>query len=287
MLTSSEIDRQISAFRMIEDIVGAMKAYAGIAIRKTDELVSNVREYEESIFQAMAGIVAHHQKIARKIEYSGQGRRILVACGSSQGLCGLFNEKMADAVLREIKKGDALFVIGRKLRLSLESRRIVPEYYADSVASASGIQGALEEALSRLMDIYSRREFYRLAFIFTGISGGRPQILIERVLPPVIELTGQGDNPPVKNQNPPLLYMDAGRVFEKLIDHLIFITLYRSCAESLRSENWYRLQSMERAGENLRRRLSGIEALQKYVRQEEITEEVLEILQSGETDKKT
>ncbi len=280
MLTSLEIERRISAFRTIEDIVGAMKAYAGIAIRRTDELVINIREYEESIFQAMAGIVAHHKEIAQKIEYSGRGRRILVACGSSQGLCGLFNERMADAVSKEKKDGDALFVTGRKLMAALGARQIVPEYYAGSPASASGIQGALEEALSRLMDIYSGQEFYRLAFIFTSVSGKRPRILTERVLPPDLELVSLKNPARVQMKNPPLLYLEAGRVFEKLMEHLIFITLYRSYVESLRSENWYRLQSMEGAAENLKKRLSGIEALQKFVRQEEITEEVLEILQS-------
>lgn len=38
---------------------------------------------------------------------------------------------------------------------------------------------------------------------------------------------------------------------------------------------------MENASENLKRRFSDLDARQKYVRQEEITEEMLEILGSG------
>ncbi len=281
MLSSLEIERRISAFRAIEDIVGAMKAYAGIVIRKTEELVINLREYEESISQAMARIVAHHGEIAQKMEYPGPGRRILVACGSSQGLCGLFNERMADAVSGELQDGDALFVTGRKLRESLASRQIVPQYYAGSASSVSGIQGAIEEAISRLIEIYGGREFYRLAFIFMSVSGQKPQVLTERVLPPDMDkfLSALPPGKTEKKKNPPLLNMGPDRVFEKLIEQLIFAVLYRSHAESLRSENWYRLQSMEGAAENLRKRISGAEALQRYVRQEEITEEVLEVLQ--------
>jgi F0F1-type ATP synthase gamma subunit len=38
---------------------------------------------------------------------------------------------------------------------------------------------------------------------------------------------------------------------------------------------------MEGASENLKRRLSDLDSLQNYVRQEEITEEMLEILGGG------
>jgi F0F1-type ATP synthase gamma subunit len=38
---------------------------------------------------------------------------------------------------------------------------------------------------------------------------------------------------------------------------------------------------MEGAAENIKRRISDLDSLQKYIRQEEITEEMLEILGSG------
>jgi F0F1-type ATP synthase gamma subunit len=51
--------------------------------------------------------------------------------------------------------------------------------------------------------------------------------------------------------------------------------------ESLRSENWYRLRSMEGASENITRHIEELESQWKYLRQEEITGEMLEILGSG------
>jgi F0F1-type ATP synthase beta subunit len=57
--------------------------------------------------------------------------------------------------------------------------------------------------------------------------------------------------------------------------------LFGSPIASLRSENWYRLRMMEGTSENLKRCLGDLGSLQKYARQEEITEEMLEILGSG------
>src|SRR4030042_4706091 len=106
MLSSADIDKKIKAFHAIEDIVSAMKAYAGVTIRKTDELVLNVRAYEENMFCAMADIIAHYPGISfEKLEV----KRILIAFGSSQGLCGPFNEKIADVISNTMSNNDTLF----------------------------------------------------------------------------------------------------------------------------------------------------------------------------------
>jgi F0F1-type ATP synthase gamma subunit len=66
-----------------------------------------------------------------------------------------------------------------------------------------------------------------------------------------------------------------------VLRELIAISLYRCFAESLRSENWYRMRVLEGATENLKRRINDLGSLRNYLRQEEITEEMLEILSSG------
>lgn len=80
---------------------------------------------------------------------------------------------------------------------------------------------------------------------------------------------------------PPYTYLEPKKIFEKILEEFLFISLYRGYVESLRSENWYRMRSMEGASETLKRQLSDLNAMQMYTRQEEITEEMLEILGSG------
>jgi F0F1-type ATP synthase gamma subunit len=79
----------------------------------------------------------------------------------------------------------------------------------------------------------------------------------------------------------PFTYLDAEVVFTRSLEELLYISLYRCYVESLRSENWYRLRSMEGASETVKKHIGELSSLQKYIRQEEITEEMLEILGSG------
>ncbi len=275
MQSSLDIEKKIKALYTIEDIVGAMKAYAGVTMRRTDDFVQNIRVYEKNLLFAMADILSHYPDIS--LREQNKGKRILVAFGSSQGLCGSFNEKMLDAVSQVITSNDILFVIGKRLRMSLESKHITYGDYCDSVASINGIRPALKEAVSKIMHIYKREEYYKLAFVFTYIFEKKAEISVEQILPPDIN-KGGALNP---TRIPPFTYLEPKIIFQKILEELLFIGLYRCYVESLRSENWYRLRSMDGASETLKRQLSNLNSVQMYTRQEEITEEMLEILGSG------
>lgn len=202
---------------------------------------------------------------------------MIAAFGSSQGLCGAYNEKVADAVAEVIRDKDVLFVIGRRLASSLELRQITFESYSDSVLSISGMQPALEKTIVQIMDIYRKKEFYNLTFIFTSVFENRAKVAIEQILPPDID--GMLAMGPANRT--PFTYLNAEVIFARALEELLYISFYRCYAESLRSENWYRLRSMEGASETVKKHIGELGSLQKFVRQEEITEEMLEILGSG------
>lgn len=127
------------------------------------------------------------------------------------------------------------------------------------------------------MNVYKKEEYYNLTIIFTYIYEKMPKISIEKILPP--DVTILSTLKPFKI--PPLIYLEPETIFNKILEEFLYISLYRGYLESLRSENWYRMRSMEGASENLKTHISELDSLQKYAQQEEITEEMLEILGSG------
>ena len=276
MITSVEVEKKIKVLSSMGDIIGAMKAYAGVAIRKTEDLILNIREYEQNVLLALADVISSDSRITP--EERKDGKRLLVAFGSSHGLCGSYNEKITDTLSDTVTGYDSLFVIGNRLKSSLESRGIAYEVYQDSIVSVSGIGQALRECISQLMNLYRDKGYYTLTLVFTSISGKQAGVSVEQVLPPDISRVRSAG----PFHSPPLMHIEPEIVFDRLLEQFIGISLYRCFVESVRSENWYRLKSMEGASENIMRRTSELESLRKYVRQEEITEEMLEILGSGD-----
>jgi F-type H+-transporting ATPase subunit gamma len=273
---SVDVEKKIRVFSDIGDIIGAMKAYAGVAIRKTEGIIANIREYEKNVLQALADVISYGSGIPAK-KRNGGTKRLLVAFGSSQGLCGAYNEKIADKVTTILARGDSLYVIGRRLKSALDARSISHEVYQESIAGVSGIDQAWRECISRLLELYRNEGYYTLTLVFTAISEKKAEVSVERILPP--ESCCEKSNGTLKPA--PLTYLEPATIFDRLLEEFISISLYRGFVESLRSENWYRLRSMEGASENITRHISELESLWKYLRQEEITGEMLEILGSG------
>lgn len=275
MMTSVEIEKKIRSFQGMEDIVEAMKAYAGVTMRKTQEFVGNIRVYEENILRAMADVLGHNPQIVPPEKQLG--KKIIIACGSAQGLCGPFNEKIANLVEEIIRPSDMLFLVGRRLKYFAESIKLPYAVYIDSAVSVSGLHEVLQETVSRIKSSYGENEYYTLTLVFTVITEGRAETVVEDILPPD---TGRIQTKGLSAE-PPMTYITPEILFERILGEFLYLSLYRCYLESLRSENWYRLRSMEGASENMKRRLSDLESLRRTILQEEITEEMLEIMSGG------
>jgi F-type H+-transporting ATPase subunit gamma len=273
--SSLDLEKIIKGFSAIDDIVGVMKAYAGVTMRKTEDLVQKVRIYEQNVLSAMADVSAHYP--AAEPEKAAGGKRIVVVFGSSQGLCGAYNDHIADNVLGLTDASDTFFIVGKRLREALDTRGVACASYRDSVGSVNGIKAALQSTASDLWNIYAKEEYYTLTLFFMTITENQPVLTAERVLPPDMDRVCSLRSMPF----PPLTHLDPRMIFARILEEYLSISLYRCYLESLRSENWFRLRSMEGASEGLKRRIAALGSLEKYVRQEEITEEMLEILGSG------
>lgn len=266
------MEQKIKTFEDIQDIVNAMKAYAGLNIKKTEEYVSAVRTFEQNVFYALARLIAGFPAMAAP-ERTG-GRRVLIIFGSDQGLCGAYNERIADEISKVLKDDDALITVGRRLKSTVEQKGIGITDSMESAVSFEGIRDMMETLLVKITAVYSGADFFNLAVMFTTITKNRAEVITEQILPPDMKRIRHAEFPP----EGPLAYLKSEVIFQKLIEEILYISVYRCYIEAIRSENWYRIRSMESASENITKNISGLEVARKYLRQEEITGEILEIL---------
>lgn len=276
--SSTEIERKIRTFDTIGDIISAMRAYAGAMVRKTEDVVLNIRRREEHVFQLLSDMIHHYpHTLPGGMTAARHTKSLVVVFGSAQGFCGTFNESILDYLSGMIGKEDVLFVVGDRLKNILKTRRIVFHGDVGSPVSLSGIKPHCKKVISMITDAYGKDAYNSLIFLFTAVTGAEAVVTHEKILPPDWEKIRR--IPPSALR--PLTYLDPTSLLARLLEELVHIELYRGFTESLRSENWSRLRSMENASENLKRRISDLDSRKKYVRQEEITEEMLEILGSG------
>lgn len=271
-MSTKSIEQKVKAFEDIHDIVNAMKAYAGLNIRKSEEYAPNVRLYQKNVSYSMAYLFSHFPSIAMPERHAG--KRVLVAFGSEQGLCGAYNERIADYMDTVVNPEDYIFVIGKRLKSAIEQHKFRITAFMESAVSFDGIREVMETSLSKIMDIYSRKDIYNLTVLFTSVIKNNAEIAMEQILPPDMEALETME--PLSKK--PLMYLNPEQILKKLIEERLYISIYKCYVESLRSENWYRLRRMESASENIIKNISDLKTVQRYVRQEDITQEILEIL---------
>jgi alternate F1F0 ATPase F1 subunit gamma len=267
-----DLEQKVKTFEDIHDIVNAMKAYAGLNIRKTEQYISTVRTFEQNVFYALAGLIAAFPVMT--IPERTEGRSVLIVFGSDQGLCGAYNDRIADVVSTILKAGDALFVVGRRLESAIEQRELRIADFMESAVSVEGIRDRMETLLVKIMAVYSGADFFNLSVVFTTIIKNRAEIIIEQILPPDISKIRNVEFQLKK----PLIYLKPETLLQKLIQEILYISVYLCYIEAIRSENWYRIRSMESASENITKNISDLEVARRYLRQEDITAEILEIL---------
>lgn len=274
MPKSKEIENRIRTHNDLRDIVGAMKAFAGLNIKKTALSLNSVREYERVIREAIGDLTFYFPPSEAPLK--GAPGRVVVVFGSDMGLCAGFNDRLADSLVKTRGKDDHIFVIGRKLKDKLDMKNIGYAGFLGSVATVEGIRSAMLESFSRISKMYSEKGVENLVFIFSCLSEKTEsaEIITERILPPVAALHAGAP------RERPMMYLPPKLVLNEMIGEFLYISLYRCYIESLRTENWYRFKSMEGARDNIDAKIEELNALYRYSMQEEITEEIIEIILS-------
>ncbi len=275
MSAGPELERRAATLRSLDGVVTGMKAYAGATIRKTERLIPGVRAFEEALLDALADLAPCCGGLFAP---SGEGGgRIIVALGSSQGLCGAFNERVAAGLAAELRDGDRVVVIGRRLRPLLEARSVPIAGFHEAVVSVNAIGPALREIVQPLMADFAGGRAEGLAALYGWAEGPRSGVRLEPILPPDPgRVLPRGGAP-----EPPATHLPPRVLLEEVLLDFLGIGLHRAYLESIRCENWHRVRSLEGAADTLRRRVAEIEGQRRYLRQEEVTEEMLEILGTG------
>ena len=267
-ITTKQIDEKIKKYEELQKIVISMKSVASANVKKAQDLISSLREYERSILDLIALMLSHFPRLGmREIPVKGS---IVVVFGSDLGLCGVFNERVAEKAT-SLFKGKELkgyLVVGRKLSDIIEHKKIkvfrAPTHYEAIYSRASELIEEVSEIL--------RNEVFEIYTVYNQFSGiGKYKPVVKKVFPFEVRI-GKSDN------IPPVLDIPPEDIIKGLIMDYVFAMFYTAFLESFLSENGVRLMNMNSASSSIGKNLERLKMERNYYRQEEITAEIEEIM---------
>ncbi len=292
MQTLEQLKKQLDSTEELQTVVKTMKSISAVSIHQYDQAVKSLLRYHKNVergFQVLLKSI-HPTAFAleeplRQVEHVG-----FIIFGSEQGMCGSFNEDIADHVNAHIQD-DLLqkrtvhgITLGPRLSsLMHDHPNIRIDWVHDLPSSVHTISDHVNDLLIRIQEWRQETRLGRIRLFFNRkLSGSSYEPHHQDILPldpQWLERLSQKEWPSrcLAQHNMPLEQLSAA-----LIREYLFVSIYRGFAESMASENASRLAAMQAAEKNIEERMEDLQSRYNRTRQDSITSELLDIISGFE-----
>ncbi|MBN1917851.1 MAG: F0F1 ATP synthase subunit gamma, partial [Verrucomicrobia bacterium] len=231
-----QLEQQLATIDELRDIIHAMRSLAAIYLKQAESQLRGVRAYADAVTGAIADALRALDEVP---ETPSQGPTCIVLIGSEQGLCGRFNEIVAEAGIEHARRfGDAAFiVVGRRASANVERAggRIVSVLNSNSSPEAAPavIRRVAREAFERYTPGELRDAGFRRVVLVhaTYLSPGRIGVRLVPILP--LDYAEWRPKPGEPTKPRPAMTLEARDLLASLVEEFYFIALYRAFVESL------------------------------------------------------
>jgi F-type H+-transporting ATPase subunit gamma len=282
----AELGARVATAHQLESVVGALRAIAATRARQSRARLEGVRAYAETIAVAIGQALqllpqAPDAAPAAKPNADPQRTMLLLFC-AEQGFAGSFSERILDAAGAGLYQAQCL-VIGSRGAHSLRLRGREPSQQYAMISQVSSV-GTLANRLSRdLAGALAEHRVQRVEMIYaepthaghTGTSDGGTRVCQQLLVPFDYSAFGnQHGRPPAQ---PPLIQLPAAQLLESLAAEYMFASLCAALLHSFAAENTARMLAMASARDNITNKLEALGREERLARQEQITDEILEL----------
>jgi F-type H+-transporting ATPase subunit gamma len=268
----SELQERLHSLHELREIVGAMRAMAASRVQEAQAALAGTRAYATVVGDALAEALPLLPEASGRPAAGARAPSGTVVFMAEHGFTGTFNDELADAAATS--PGEALFVIGSRGRVVIEERGGEPVWATEMATHAGAIADTARRVAGALYSRFEHGSLAAVAILYFCHQGGGRRTLERQSLLPVDLKRFQ----PPRSTLPPLTNLTPPTLIGRLIEEYVFAELAHAAMESFASENGARLAAMQSARDKLDERLAELQALERRLRQEQITGELLELV---------
>jgi len=259
----AEIGARIGGVRKLGSVVSAMRGIAAARARQAQDELTAIDAYEATIHRAVARVLA----MASEPAPAPQAPDTCVVFLAEQGFAGAFSEHVLD----RLGAAPRLVVVGTRGHAIAVESGLMPWRHLALPVHGPGVPRFADGLARDLMASGSRR----IEAVFPAVA---PDTTVEVRRLPIFPVEATPDD---RAAPPPILNLAPADLLAGLMAEALHAGLCRAALHALTAENVARMQAMAAAQTQTERKLAELVALERQVRQETITAEIIE-LASGE-----
>lgn len=295
METLDNLKKTLDTSKSIKQVVSTMKALSGANIKKYEKIVKILYTYKSNVELALQAIMMHNDKInINELEFIGQSKNkkannLVVVFGSNQGLCGRFNDKIANFTIDDIQNTDEnkVIVVGERLSMLLSNTKLKIFKTIPVPNSIENISNTIYELLAVIEKEIEEKTINKVFLYYTANDDTMNGTLTKTRLIPIDKKILENAQKKVwPTNNIPYWQIDTKTLAVDLLKQYIFVGLNDALVNSIASEQKNRLLTLQNAENNINDliRTKNLEYNQK--RQSTITNELLDVVTGYSVAKK-
>lgn len=279
MAQEREIATRIASLSELAEIVAAIRAIAASQMQQALRSIDAIRGYSDLIREALsdaASLLPRDGAVA-----SMPGRTGLVLFGAEHGLCGGFNQqplRAAEHDFAEKAEKPVLIVVGSRAAQLCRERGLACDLALPMATHCGGVTVAARRVAAELYRMFSERHIAGVEVIHVAHHGGRVLNVERHQLLPLDLPVGETR----VSRLPPLINLRPRQLFEGIVGEYFFAALENAAMQSFFSENSVRFRTMEAAQQNIRKKTAELTTLARRIRQEAVTNEILDLISGAE-----
>ncbi|MDR8393263.1 F0F1 ATP synthase subunit gamma [Aliifodinibius sp. S!AR15-10] len=277
------VKRQIKTSQDLLSIVKTMKVLAAVSIHQYEEAAGAVQQYFDTVKMGLQILFKRQRGLLDVALREPERKLVVILFGSGQPMCGQFNEVLASYFTKRLRDGledtpSKIVATGYRVAASLQNHGMEVDHIVDVPGSVLAINERVEELVLMLQRWYSGKRYQTIVLFNNKPVSQSSFIPVRHQVLPIdrhwLESLRQRSWP--TNQLP-TYSMPPEELLSMLLRQYIFVSIYKSFAESLTSEQGSRLNSMQVAEQRIEDHLAMLNRSYHQRRQSEITEEIIDI----------
>lgn len=277
-MNTKQVTKKIKSVSNVKKITKAMQLVSAVKMRKAQQVALEGKPYQEFLRQAVERLASGlSNKDSALLNESKTSRRSLVIVFTAQkGLCGSFNMNVMRFLTKQVALGETDFItIGKK------GAEILTQLRAKILADFSGLGDA--DSISAVFDLalteYTKGTYKNVYVAYNKfVNTLRSDPTFEKVLPFSPDQMGKQQGELKSEEGNYTVEPNSSEIVDALLKSYIESSLRFALLQSYAGEHSARMIAMKNATDNATDVILNLTSLKNKLRQQSITNELLDMV---------
>lgn len=281
MAELKEIKSRIQSVRSTQKITSTMMMVSSANLRKTQDIIQNLYPYEQKLGQLLHIFLRETPEFDSPFTRQRPVQRVaIVAFSSNTSLAGRFNDNIshklkavADTWISLGRENIRVYPIGEKVTRAAKKLELEVQGNYSDISSKPKYEEA-QKIAAELMEQFRLGTIDRVELIYHHFQNKGAQIVVHEPFLP-IELKPRGNGDAAVDY---IVEPDAETIMAQLIPKVLKLKLFTTHIDSVTSEHAARMTAMQIATDNADNLIDELTLEYNKLRQQSITNELLDIV---------